>query len=429
MTVQTEQRPLDEAEKELHREYSDGLKLRGFCKMDSEGSNQTRLFNRINGKILPFSFIENDFDNWLHRKKKQCGQRSTNYITRTLTHVVGTKFCPKSGPLYEEPLTGCTWVNTYRAYEPATDAADVSPLFLEFFARLAPSDKERHTFLQWLSHIFQKPEERPSWHLMLPSVPGTGKGYLVEHILQPLLHHTSVVASYSRVLGKHSSLLENNLLVLLDDCKARSAETQTELKSLLTEERQFVEQKYTQGGMVQCYTRFILASNEARPLYLDPDERRWFVLTRAVHRENRQETQEFIASLDAWLKLPGSLDRVFNFFSTYPLSDFNHKSVPVSDGLQAIIDLSKNPHEAFFVEFIAEHKVFSRNELVDAYKADGMNRPSDQHIKQMVEKFGLERSRPRFNGVQQGWLYHPPGMTDAEMQAERQAKDAPPQPY
>lgn len=420
MTEQAEQRRLTDDEKALHKEYSHGLKLRGFVKIDSEGSNQTRLFNRFNGKLLPFSFIENDFDKWLHKLDKECDQRSASYITRTLPHVVGTKFCPESGEFYEEPVTGCIWVNTYRTYEPESEAADVSPLFIEFFERLVPSENERHTFLQWLSHIFQHPKQRPSWHLMLPSVPGTGKGYLVEHILQPLLHHTSVVASYSRVLGKHSSLLENNLLVLLDDCKARSEATQTELKSLLTEERQYVEQKYAAGGMVQCYTRFILASNEARPLYLDPDERRWFVLTRVVHRESRQETQKFIASLDAWLKLPGSLDNVFNFFRTYPLDGFNPKSVPVSDGLQAIIDLSKNPHEAFFVEFIADHKVFSRNDLVKAYQDEAMTRPRDQHIKHLVEKYGLKRSRPRFNGVQQGWLYHQPGMTDTEMQAARE---------
>jgi hypothetical protein len=416
MTVQTEQRQLTEDEKALHKEYSQGLKLRGFTKMDSEGSNQTRLFNRFNGKILPFSFIENDFNHWLHKHEKQCEQRSTSYITRTLPHVVGTKFCPKSGPFYEEPLTGCTWVNTYRAYEPATEDADVPPLFLEFFARLAPSDSERHTFLQWLAHIFQKPEERPSWHIMLPSVPGTGKGYLVEHILQPLLHHTSVVASYSRVLGKHSSLLENNLLVLLDDCKAKSVETQTELKSLLTEERQFVEQKYAAGGMVQCFTRFILASNEARPLYLDPDERRWYVLTRAVHRESLQETQQFIASLDAWLKLPGSLDRVFNFFSTYPLAGFNHKSVPVSDGLREVIALSKNPHAAFLADYLVENKVFTYADLVSAISQEGLSKPNDLHLGHLLTEAGMGRSRPRINGNQVS-LYHPVGMTLEEIRA------------
>jgi hypothetical protein len=228
--------------------YVATLKTRGFCKLDDAASNYTRLFNRFNGKILPLSFIDNDFSRWLFKTQQKCSYRSPSYIIYTLPHVVGTKFVPVDCEFFTEPQTECLYVNTYRKYAPTTDSAEVSPLFVEYLARLVPDPAERHIFTQWLSHIFQRPGERPSWHIMLTSDVGTGKGFLVESILNPLLHHTSVVSSFSKVMGQFSTMLEDNLLVLLDDPAQGSDDTQTKLKSLLSEERAYSERKGLQGG-------------------------------------------------------------------------------------------------------------------------------------------------------------------------------------
>ncbi|PMY01952.1 hypothetical protein C1X54_35475, partial [Pseudomonas sp. GW460-13] len=97
------------------------------------------------------------------------------------------------------------WCNTYRQFEPITERADVHPDFLEFLERLFPDAAERHTAIQWLAHAFQKPEERPSWHLLLISESGTGKGYLFNEILAPLLLHTSIAPSFSKVTAQFST--------------------------------------------------------------------------------------------------------------------------------------------------------------------------------------------------------------------------------
>lgn len=303
-----------DAEKAVIAEYVGNLVKRGFCKLDDAASNQTRLYNRFNGKILYFGFLENDYANWLHRTGKTCSYRNPSYLAYTLPHVIGTKFVPNVGEYVTEHDSGCAFVNTYRKYEPSTEAADVSPLFIEYLERLFPVAEERHIVVQWLAHIFQYPEQRPSWHLMLTSEPGTGKGFLVQETLHPLLRHTSVVASYAKVMGQFSTVLEDNLLILLDDCKAKSETVQTQLKSLLSEERTYAERKHMQGGMVDTYARFILASNEYKPLHLDASERRWYVPSRLQHRESRQETQAFIKQLADWLAIPGSLCKVYNYF-------------------------------------------------------------------------------------------------------------------
>jgi hypothetical protein len=235
-----------EANKAAIAAYVRDLEGRGFCAIDDISANQTRLLNRFDGRKLPMSFLRGDFRTYKRGKDIQGDLPSVEYVAACLPHVVGTKFLPGAGPLYADPTTRMTFANTHRAYQATHDHARVSPFFTEFFERML-CDDERHIVLQYLAHIIQHPYVRPSWHIMIPSDTGTGKGFLLQEILHPLLLHTSVISSFGKLTGQFSSVLEDNLLVLLDDCKARSDATQTQLKSILSEERQYVERKTLQG--------------------------------------------------------------------------------------------------------------------------------------------------------------------------------------
>lgn len=405
------------AEKAILKLYVENIKSRGFCKHTSSVSRDTQLFNRFDCALLPMSFLAHDFDNWLHETENKCAFRSTQYIARTLTHVIGSKFVPIDAPYFKSPQSGCIWVNTYTRHKPALLGAEISPLLLEFWDRLWPIEAERHTALQWLSHIFQRPQERPSWHLMLPSVAGIGKGFLVQDILHPLLKHTTVIGSFSKLTGQFSTVIEDNLLVLLDDCKAKTQAVQTTLKSLLSEERAYVERKQQQGRMVDTYVRFILASNEEKPLHLDDDERRWFVCSRLAHRQDTIETQRFIQKLSDWLELAGSLDAVFNWFMAYDLTEFNPKHVEQSAALKSIIQLSKNIHEQVIEDFIADNKVFSNAELMEAFSSDRLSRPSDAHVSHILTKLRYKRKQVRLASGSKSRLCYPDGMEVTEIRA------------
>jgi hypothetical protein len=422
--AETPTKRLTDAEQEVHKEYAQALRNRGFCTLDDASSNQTQLFNCINGKTLPVSFLTNDFPRWRRENEKQCEEFRAGFVLAFLEHVVGSKFLPKPVRLIEEQDTGCTFVNTYRAYKPGSDDAEVSPLFLDFFARLMPDEQEHGIVMQWLAHIFQRPEQRPSWHLMLTSDTGTGKGFLVENILHPLLRHTSVVSDYSQVMGRFSGVLANNLLVLIDDAKAKTEATQTQLKSLLSEERAYVEKKHGDAGMVDTYTRFILASNEHRPLWLDASERRWYVTARLVHRHDRTETAAFIQKLADWLAEPGSLDRVYNWFMAYDLTGFNPKCVPDSAGLAAMVAMSRSPCADFLEGYVAEHPVFRYSDMVDALRAEGLTKPGDREMVHLLREVGYDKTQPRIEGKLVR-LCHPVGMSlDAIRAAYREPETA-----
>lgn len=385
-------------EKLVLANYVRDLKDRGFCKMSDSTSPYTQLFNRFNQRVLPLSFIGNDFANWLRANNKRCEFKKENYIIYTLPHVIGSKFIPVNTPYYTEQKSRCVFVNTYRAYEPLTDSIELSPLFHDLFARLTPDRVERNIFLQYIAHMFQRPAERPSWSIMLLSSHGTGKGFLVEKILHPLLHHTSVVSTYGKLTGQFSTLLEDNLLVLLDDCTTRSEAQQTTLKSLLTEERTYIERKQKQGGMVNTYTRFILASNELKPLDLEPGDRRWFVPKRLEHRDDIKKTAAFIKELAQWLDQPGSLDAVYRYFMTLSLEGFNHKHVAQTDTLLNMIGM-RDIHSDLLRDLIAERSVFTTSEWMTEYDLQKLPRPNAKAIPALLLEVGYANTQKTIRGA------------------------------
>ncbi|WP_011299441.1 primase-helicase family protein [Cupriavidus necator] len=414
------------AEKAIIADYVQDLIRRGFCKITDKSAKETRLFNRFDGEPQTLSYLRENFTEWLDDNGKECEFFCERYFIRRLKHIVGRVFKPNAPEFTQSPITGYRYANTYRRYEPTVDSADLPSCFHAYFERMFPAKHQRHIVLQWLAHIFRRPDQRPSWHLMLLSEPGTGKGFLVQNILQPLLHHTSVVASYSRITGKHSAVLVENLVILLDDCKSRSEATQTEMKSFLSEERALVERKYASAGMEDTYARMILASNEEIPLYVDPNERRWYIPDDVVHLVDLRETQaNIIQPLADWLDEPGSLCKVYNWFMQYPLDGFNHKSVPESEGLTRLIDKSKGPYRQYIEDYVKDNKVFTYADLVESMTDAKLSKPSDRELGHVLREIGYEATQRRIDGVRLR-LCHPVGMSLQDIRAAYSASPTDP---
>lgn len=230
-----------------------------------------------------------------------------------------------------------------------------------------PEPEERHIVTQWLAHMFQRPEQRPSWHLLLTSDTGTGKGFLFHSILTPLLcKQTKLINSFKRLTGQFSGILEESMLVMLDDAKSKSDATMTELKSILSESHVVLEKKYEAERTVEIFSRIIFASNEYRPLRLDPDERRWYVPRRIEHSESREETQSLIDSLEDWLDA-GGLDVVYNYFRSYSLDGFHHKRIHQTETLKSMIGASQSVLEEALDVWLEGQLAFAPATLYSAF--------------------------------------------------------------
>lgn len=278
--------------------------------------------------------------------------------------IAGTTFKPTPERFVEIDLFE-TRLNTYSPYIPNSTSMDCQP-FLELLERLLPDPSERQYFTQWLAHLIQRPEERPSVAVMLTSAEGTGKGVLFNHILTPLLNNqVKQCATYDEFMGKHSTALADTMLVMLDDVKSSSDATITKMKSRISEPTITIERKFEQPYTQKCYSRVMLASNELRPLKLSKsDTRRWFAPTYIDHRVSKEETQQFCSSLINWVELnPQAIASIHNYLNQVDLTSFNPFHVEPTQTLLEMTELSVSYLEGLIQEAVEELKVFTLEDL------------------------------------------------------------------
>ncbi|MNG66668.1 hypothetical protein D3C81_745770 [compost metagenome] len=356
---------MDQPQRELIDRFIEYLRARDYVfKPTTRGPE---LFCALDATTYDYHSVAPLFYFWCRQHSEVCIwplDEGWGQLMQRLPFVSREIFSPAVEPSRFVPLAGGTLaLNTYRRYAP-DGAGEVSTpdlsVWLEYIERLFPDASERHTVMQWLSHMFQHPEQRPSWHLMLTSDTGTGKGVLYGEVLCPLLaQQTYSLNSFSKLTEKHSTILTDSMLILLDDVKTSNDGQATLLKSILSEETQQIRPLYGDARMERCYTRIILASNEHRPMKLDANERRWYAPRFMEHRTSREDTQQFIGDrLIPWL-CSGGLELVFQWFMVYDLSGFNHKYVPQSPALLDMIDASVTTLEQAVDDFLTENRVFT----------------------------------------------------------------------
>ncbi|MEZ2380200.1 primase-helicase family protein [Enterobacter sp. RCC_40] len=387
-----------EETKKLHAlNFANYMKERGYIYLNRPQGPE--LYSIGTDKTYPYHSEYNLFLQW-YKKQPEVNVKPNPAIVHEalvqgLKFVSGKTFAPGSSvPLIYE-ADGVPVLNTWQPYEPKTEVmpdADLS-LWLEYLERLFPAAQERHTVCQWLAHMFQRPEEKPSWHLMLTSDTGTGKGFFFHNVLYPLLNkQASLLNSYDKLTGKFSSVLSSSLLVFLDDCQSMSKTLQTQLKSLLTERRQQVEEKYAQARMIDTCTRFILASNEKRPLKLDANERRWYAVTYLEHQQGREDTTQFLDRLDTWLKQEGNLDALYFWFQQYDLAGFNPNRCESTVTLNSMIEQSRSMLDIELSDWLESNRVFKMDTLKLVLKE-----PPDK-VKRKLEELGYRQAPIYTNG-------------------------------
>lgn len=400
-----------DVDNELLQQFTKYIIHSGYLKINTAAHNCTQLINHHDSDDTHSSDLISDlFSEYCNDNSKKANSDTKkvvqSYVWQSLSIVVGIKFNPLCGLIIRDELTNRKFLNKYKRYVPTIDDQGTTPdLFIEYLERLFPVKSERKLVTQWLAHCIQKPAERPSWHLMLSSEAGTGKGFMVEKIMTPLLaYQTMVLRAYTQLLGKFSSCLSDNMLILLDDTKSKSRHTTTELKSILSEERQYIEIKQLQGKMMNCYSRIILASNEIRPILLDEDDRRWLVTKRIVHKESQEETEKFIKLVEAYLA-DGGIDEIFWYLTNYDLDDFKHKHVVKTETHRKMVEMSISVEEQEVISFCEDKSVFNISKLNDHLKDLGL-KPSGNRITHYLTSIGYERKAGwRCDGTK-GTYYH-----------------------
>lgn len=207
---------------------------------------------------------------------------------------------------------GGATLNLWRGWEP--EDGDVQP-FLDLseflFSDLPPEHQEIP--LKLLAYKAQNPGVKVPLALVLLGTQGCGKSFWAQIVREAFAPYGAAVSPRALV-SDFNGWIERSLIVVLDEARgvdiAKGAET---LKSLITETRTYLNEKYRTARQVDSYAMYILTSNDRRVGSYSQDDRRMFVISCPPKRE-----KAFYDTLREW-RQSGGPKRLLGWLLDYDL--------------------------------------------------------------------------------------------------------------
>ena len=133
-------------------------------------------------------------------------------------------------------------------------------------------------FIQWLAHIFQYPDVKPSVAVFLKSVEGTGKGSLFRLLQKMLGVYTSQINGAELVTRNFNGILTAKLLIFADEVNLIERDVFDKVKGLISEPTCQLEKKGIEAEPMANLARFIFASNHEQVIPAGQRERRFLLI-------------------------------------------------------------------------------------------------------------------------------------------------------
>lgn len=103
------------------------------------------------------------------------------------------------------------------------------------------------------------------------------------------------------------------------------------VKNVVTSRYQNVEEKYEQSSLAPAYARIMIFTNYKQPFdNVDDQERRYYAPAYITHKENQQETMNWLSDVwGEWLDT-GGIEAIYNSLSERDISGFSSAIAPAS---------------------------------------------------------------------------------------------------
>ena len=210
--------------------------------------------------------------------------------------------------------------------------------------------------LGWLAHAVQNPDETITTALVLAGPQGSGKNVFVKLLFELFEPHTLMCTQSGQLVGNFNAHLMDKTFVFANEAFfAGNKKEANVLKSLVTDETMMVEPKGVDAFQVRKYFRLILASNEARVVDLEIDDRRYCVLNVDAQEWNNNRGY-FGELIDAWCE-QGEREMFMKLLMEWPLEEWNENAIPETMARQEQRELSLPPAAREVYDMLAEGRV------------------------------------------------------------------------
>ena len=183
----------------------------------------------------------------------------------------------------------------------------------------------------WFAHLFQRPGVNMMSVPVLTGGQGAGKGCIITWFIAKILgsqtyHYCTDIQNI--VSGFSTANMKTNLLTFMDEAVyAGDKRIQSQMKSLITENKRRFEEKHVNAIAIDNFSNFIMATNQDTAVRMEGDNRRYIPIE-VSNKWAGPDTPEKKAYFDKLHAV--DVRAVAHFLYTRDISNFNPLELPQS---------------------------------------------------------------------------------------------------
>ena len=214
--------------------------------------------------------------------------------------------------------------NTYTPSPVNGEKGDLTE-WKEYMAYMFPIPIDREPMERWCATLIGRPEVRMTHSLLLISTrQGKGKSTLLDAVLRPLvgMSNSALVKSNDLKSGFNGWAAGKRLVVCHEIYEGRNKALAESLKSVVTDARISINEKYEKPYELPNWTVIAACSNSRRAVNIDNKDRRWFI---PDIDEHTVWSHERFAQFRSWLRSGGL--RAIKYWAEHYESEFGGRYV------------------------------------------------------------------------------------------------------
>jgi hypothetical protein len=270
----------------------------------------------------------------------------------------------------------------------------------------AGNEEHERWLHNWIAAMLQKPGQHGWVAPVLKGGQGIGKGYFAHTQLGGMFRPRNYahLTNPDHLTSDFNSHLEDRVYVFADEAFWGAKKAADRLKGLITESDIMINRKHVPQEIQSSALHIVIASNAERPLPVERDDRRLFVLQ--VSEEFKQDQDYFTALLDELERegRPAMLDYFLSFQVEWDLL----RLPPESDAKREMKAASLTTEDAWWRDVLEAtdsqtwQPTKSRNELVTQY-ASWFDRFNGRGPKKNATMLGQYFAKHFAAGGLEGW--------------------------
>lgn len=321
---------------------------------------------QIQGSITVFESLQEFKNKFLQEiligNKNKDGQGNRKNQGVAWLHWPGKKYMPAGTGFYPDPSKCPPGVfNLFRGFRIKPAEGDCTIYLDHLLYVICAGDRIVFKYLlQWMAHLFQRPDVKPNVAIVLKSVEGTGKGAMADPLLNILGIHGNKTNGANAIAGRFNSVMGGRLLIVADEVDLTRKDVFDKLKSIITEPTVNLERKGLEIEPIANYCRLIFASNHIKVLNAGIRERRYLVLEPS---DAKAQDADYFTELWSWIRDGGSA-KLLHYLLHVDISDFNAYKCPQTKALIGEkLDNLSGIHRFFYEEILKTEPFGGRSRI------------------------------------------------------------------